>query len=141
MIHEKSCGALIYRKKHDEYELLLIRHRCGGHWSFPKGHVENNETETETALREIHEETGLQVTLQKGFRQCVEYFPKPHVKKQVVYFLATPEGDDTVHRQEEEISEYRWCPLSAVGEAVTFKNDKNLVEEAKRFLGMTQKRK
>lgn len=135
MMHEKSCGALIYRDNHGEYELLLIRHRSGGHWSFPKGHVENNETETETALREIREETGLRVTLLEGFRQCVEYFPKPHVKKQVVYFLATPEGDDTVRRQEEEISEYRWCPLSAVSEAVTFKNDKNLVEEAKRFLG------
>lgn len=133
-MHEKSCGALIYRKNRGEYELLLIRHRCGGHWSFPKGHVENDETETETALREIREETGLRVTLQGGFRQCVEYFPKPHVKKQVVYFLATPEGDDTVHRQEEEISEYKWCPLNTVGETVTFKNDKNLVEEAKRFL-------
>lgn len=140
-MHEKSCGALIYRMNHGQYELLLIRHRCGGHWSFPKGHVENNETETETALREIREETGLCVTLREGFRQCVEYFPKPHVKKQVVYFLATPEGDDTVHRQEEEISEYRWCPLASVEEAVTFKNDKNLVEEAKRFLGMTKKRK
>ena len=80
MTHEKSCGALIYRKKQGEYELLLIRHRSGGHWSFPKGHVENNETEIETALREIREETGLRVALQKGFRQCVEYFPKPDVK-------------------------------------------------------------
>ena len=140
MTHEKSCGALIYRKKQGEYELLLIRHRSGGHWSSPKGHVENNETEIETALREIREETGLQVALQKGFRQCVEYFPKPDVKKQVVYFLATPQGDDTVHRQEEEISEYRWCPLSTVSGAVTFKNDKNLVEEARRFLKTTGNR-
>lgn len=140
LVREKSCGALVYRKKQEQsgYELLLIKHRCGGHWSFPKGHVENGENELETALREIREETGLNVSLHEGFRQCVEYFPKPHVKKQVVYFLGCPEGDDTVHRQEEEISEFRWCPLETAGSMVTFKNDKNLINEAKRFLGMEQ---
>ena len=59
IIREKSCGALVYRKKQDKYELLLIKHRYGGHWSFPKGHVEQGENELQTALREIKEETGL----------------------------------------------------------------------------------
>ncbi len=134
MIKEKSCGALVFRKNAGKTELLLIKHRCGGHWSFPKGHVESGENELQTALREIKEETGLEVSLMDGFRQSVEYFPKPHVKKQVVYFLGTPEGDDTVRRQEEEISEYRWCLLEDVEGMVTFKNDKKLVNEAKRYL-------
>ena len=85
MIREKSCGPLVYRKKQDRLELLLIRHKNGGHWSFPKGHVETGETEPQTALREIKEETGLDVGLCEGFRQSVEYFPKPHVKKPVSY--------------------------------------------------------
>lgn len=140
-MREKSCGALVYRKKQDKYELLLIKHRCGGHWSFPKGHVEAGENELQTALREIKEETGLDVRLHEGFRQSVEYFPKPHVKKQVVYFLGSPKSDDTVTRQEEEISEYRWCLLDEADGYVTFKNDKNLINAAKRFLatqaGMT----
>lgn len=134
MIKEKSCGALVFRKISGNTELLLIKHRCGGHWSFPKGHVESGENELQTALREIKEETGLEVSLMEGFRQSVEYFPKPHVKKQVVYFLGTPDGDDTVRRQEEEISEYRWCLLEDVEGMVTFKNDKKLVNEAKRYL-------
>ena len=138
MIREKSCGALIYRKKQEKIELLLIKHRSGGHWSFPKGHVESGENELQTALREIKEETGLDVDLLDGFRQSVEYFPKPHVKKQVVYFLGSPDGDDTVHRQEEEISEYRWCLLDNADEMVTFKNDKNLINEAKRFLAVKE---
>ena len=71
MIREKSCGALVYRKKQDRLELLLIRHKNGGHWSFPKGHVETGETEPQTALREIKEETGLDVGLCEGFRQSV----------------------------------------------------------------------
>ena len=75
MKHEKSCGAIVYRKLGDTYQLLLIKHKFGGHWSFPKGHVEKGENEFQTALREVKEETGLEVTLQKEFRQCVEYFP------------------------------------------------------------------
>ena len=140
MMREKSCGALVFRKKQEKYELLLIKHRSGGHWSFPKGHVESGENEVQTALREIKEETGLDVSLLDGFRQSVEYFPKPHVKKQVVYFLAHPEGSDKVVRQEEEISEYRWCLLDDADGLVTFKNDKNLIKEAKRFLAVRQDR-
>ena len=43
MIREKSCGALVYRDREGVKELLLIKHRSGGHWSFPKGHVEGSE--------------------------------------------------------------------------------------------------
>ena len=134
MIREKSCGALVYRRKQENYELLLIKHRSGGHWSFPKGHVEAGENELETALREVSEETGLQISLHDGFRQSVEYCPKPHVRKQVVYFLGSPASDDTVRRQEEEVSEYQWCPLQQADSFVTFKNDKKLIAEARRFL-------
>ncbi|MEM1484369.1 NUDIX domain-containing protein [Oscillospiraceae bacterium PP1C4] len=139
MIREKSCGALVYRKKQEKYELLLIKHCCGGHWSFPKGHVESGENELQTALREIKEETGLDVDLLDGFRQSVEYFPKPHVKKQVIYFLGHAQKDDAVKRQEEEISEYKWCLLDTADEMVTFKNDKNLIQEAKKFLAVKNK--
>ena len=62
MTLEKSCGAIVFRKFHGNVEILLINHANGGHWSFPKGHVEDGETEVETATREIFEETGLTVT-------------------------------------------------------------------------------
>ena len=131
--HEKSCGALVYRKNNDKIQLLLLKHRYGGHWSFPKGHVENGEEEYQTALREVKEETGLTIELQEGFRQSVEYFPKPNIKKQVVYFLGYA-PDDTVKKQEEEISEIRWIDLNKAQEAVTFRNDKNLINQAKKYL-------
>ena len=47
MQHEKSCGAIVYRKSHGNTEILLIKHINSGHWSFPKGHMENGETEIE----------------------------------------------------------------------------------------------
>lgn len=135
MKREKSCGALVIRKNGESYDLVLLRHRFGGHWSFPKGHVEAGETERQTALREVKEETGLTIRLYDGFRESVEYFPQAGVKKQVVYFLGEALGDELV-RQEEEISELRWAPLLEAGELVTFANDKRLIRLAKKRLGI-----
>ena len=134
MKREKSCGALVYRYEGDRLMLLLLRHRHGGHWSFPKGHVEGEETETETALREIREETGLSVSLREGFRHTVEYYPKQGVRKQVVYFLGEAPADAKIVRQEEEISELHWVEWSQAVEAVTFKNDRNLLNFAWEYL-------
>ena len=130
---EKSCGAVVFREKDYKKQILLIRHVNGGHWAFPKGHVEQGENEFQTALREVKEETGLDILIRDNFRQCVEYFPKPHVKKQVVYFLGQALTED-VHRQEEEVSETTWADIDAAYRMVTFKNDKNLIRRAQDYL-------
>ena len=49
MKREKSCGVLVLRQQVDELYVVLLRHRFGGHWSFPKGHVEAGESERQTA--------------------------------------------------------------------------------------------
>ena len=134
MKREKSCGALVYRiTQSGQKELLFIKHRHGTHWSFPKGHMEEGENEVQTALREVKEETGLDIDLEDDFRQSVEYYPKPNVKKQVVYFLGHARNDHVV-RQEEEIGETRWIPLEQALAWVTFRNDKNLIRKAKKIL-------
>lgn len=91
--HEKSCGAVVFRNSAGGPAFLLIRHVNGGHWAFPKGHMEPGESEEETAIREIREETGLSVRLDTGFRRAVRYAPKPGVDKDVVYFLGSPDPD------------------------------------------------
>ena len=62
MILEKSCGAIVYTVEDGDIKYLLVEEMSGCH-SFPKGHMENDETEEETALREIKEETNLEVEL------------------------------------------------------------------------------
>ena len=133
MKKEKSCGALVFLKQHGNVEkLLLIRHKHGGHWSFPKGHVEGMETEVETALREVREETGKNITLLDGFRESVDYSPKPNVMKEVVYFISVTD-DENVSIQQEEISQYCWMEPKKAYYAVNFLNDRNLIEKAMRF--------
>lgn len=127
MKKEKSCGAVIYRKNKGEMEILLIKHKNGGHWAFPKGHVEKKETETETALREIREETGLKVKLDTDFRASVTYSPKPNVMKDVIYFAAKADSDDT-KAQPEEVLDIRWEQPEQALELVTFANDRDILK-------------
>ena len=130
MLHEKTCGAIVYRKSHGNTEILLIKHINSGHWSFPKGHVEGNETEVETAIREIKEETAIDVMIDPTFRETVSYYPKRDTQKTVVYFIGKAKNYDYIP-QEEEISEIRWVDIGYASNILTYENDKNIVNKAK----------
>lgn len=126
MKKEKSCGAIVYRDE-PERQILLIKHKNGGHWAFPKGHVEHDETETQTALREIQEETGLTVEIDTSFRKLVTYSPKENVIKDVVYFAAKLKAGIPA-RQPEEVMEIMWATPAQALQLVTYKNDKEVLQ-------------
>ena len=132
MKKEKSCGAIIFSLKENKEQILLIKHINGGHWSFPKGHVEDGETETETALREIEEETNLKVSLDTRFREITTYSPEKNVIKDVVYFFAVSDSRETA-MQKEEISDIKWVDISDAENIVSYKNDKKLLQKAINF--------
>lgn len=133
MEKEKSCGAVIYRKKFNKIEYLLICSKKGHHWSYPKGHVENLETEEETALREIFEETGLKPKLDTNFRFMVTYSPKVGVIKDVIYFLGEI-SNQKVKIQVEEVLNYKWLPYHEALKMVTHDNERNILLEANKYL-------
>ena len=135
MNYEKSCGAIVYRKYHGNTEILLVRHIKSGYWSFPKGHVEEGETEEETARREIKEETGLDVLLDTGFRETVTFSPKRNTKTTVVYFVGMATSHELVPQQE-EISELRWHEIGQAISVLTYENDKMIVSKAKAFIAL-----
>ena len=130
MQYEKSCGAIVYRKFHGNIELLLIKNQNGGHWSFPKGHVEAGETEEETAIREIKEETGIDVILDTSFRRVITYAPKKEITKDVVYFLAKATSYEYTP-QEEEIAKIKWVEINHATTILSYDNDRQLVNQAK----------
>lgn len=130
MYFEKSCGAVVYRKFHGNIEILLIKHVNSGHWSFPKGHMENGESEYETAMREIKEETGIDVILDATFRETVNYSPKKDTRKVVVYFIGRARSFE-LEPQEEEIAQIRWVDIGHAPTVLTYENDRQIVSRAK----------
>ena len=129
---EKSCGALVLRREDDRWKVLLVQNKNGGHWAFPKGHVEEGETEKETAIREVKEETGLTIEINTDFRMTTQYSPKKDVIKDVVYFLSVVNTAETV-RQVEEIDDVRWMSFSRAKLRVTFRRDKEILEAAQQY--------
>lgn len=128
MKQEKSCGAVIMNAWRRDYKVLLI-HQVQGHWCFPKGHVEKDETELETAKREIREETGLKVKFINGFRHTLSYSPAPGIHKDVIYFLAVEKGGH-MKIQEEELQGMDWVTPQEAMTRITFENDRVLLQDA-----------
>ena len=102
----KSCGVLAYRSVGKEREYLLVYEQFSQKWSLPKGHMEAGETEEQTALRELWEETGLTACLEPGKTASLEYPISPVARKQVLLFTGAVSG--VPHARDNEIQGFRW---------------------------------
>ena len=129
MKEEKSCGCIIIN---DQNEVLLI-HSNKGHWDFPKGHIEEGETEVETAKREVKEETNLKVEVIEEYRYTQRYSPKEDVIKEVVLFLGKNIGDN-LKPQLEEVNEVRWFEYNKAIEKITYDNSREILIQLKKDL-------
>ena len=133
MKYEKSCGVVTYILINNEIHYLLVR-QTNGFLSFPKGHVEGNETEEETALRECLEETALKVTIKKGFREVINYqIPEIDVNKDVVLFIGEIDNLD-YHKQEKEIADIQVYKYQEAYNLLEFDNWKSVLKKANDFL-------
>ena len=128
MRYEKSCGAVIFRRD-GGWNVLLIRHARGHHISFPKGHVEQGETESQTAEREIRAETGLSVRVDRRFRAENRYNIRPDTQKLVVIFAATTDQAE-ITPQPEEIAEAFWLPVEEANARLTYERDRRIMRDA-----------
>ena len=111
----------------------LIEKMRLGHYSLVKGHVEGNETEEETALREIKEETNLDAKLDTSFRQVITYSPKVGVIKDVVFFVGEIQSLD-VKAQEEEVNQILFLEFEDAINTLTYESDKEILRLARRHL-------
>jgi len=132
----KSCGGIIFKKEKDKILFLIIRHResGGGHWDFPKGHMEKGESEKETARREILEEVGLKVRFIDGFKESISYIDHVNeVNKTVIYFLCEAISSKVEYLCD-EIEEHAWLEYDDALKRVTHENAVNLLKKADSFL-------
>lgn len=129
MKYEKSCGAIVIQG-----EKILIIQQAAGHWGFPKGHVEDGETEVETAIREIKEETNLDVEIDESHRYVEHYSPKEGVEKDVVLFVAKMIGGE-IKAQEEEVQKIKWLSYEEAIQTITYDNSRSVLKKAWKELG------
>ena len=106
----KAAGGLVIHEK----ELLLIYRN--GFWDLPKGHVEDNETIDDAALREVKEECGLsnRIKIVDFFQQSyhVYFFDSDSVLKITDWYIIKTASKEKLNPQiEEGISECKWVPF------------------------------
>ena len=140
MIRDFSFGVIPVRVVDGRREFLVVQHR-GGHWGFPKGHPEGDETPVETARRELAEETGLtqcEIIEDEHFEEHY-YFTKrsgKRVHKTVVYFIGMVQGG-TVTPQAAELLDYFWGDLEATRRRLSFDEGRDLLTRAEHSLAQT----
>ncbi len=132
MKQEKSCGAIVYKIIDNVIYYYIIKQNKG-HFSFPKGHVEENETEEETAIREVKEETNLNILVDKGFRETSTYSPKENVMKDVIFFVAIAINDNT-KPQKTEVSDILLLRYDDAIKRLTYERDKEILEKANVYI-------
>jgi 8-oxo-dGTP pyrophosphatase MutT (NUDIX family) len=135
MLREKSCGAVVFVRKNGVPKYLLLNY-AAGHWDFVKGNVEANESEQQTVVRELQEETGITgAQFIDGFREDITYFYRRQgltIHKEVVFFVMEA-FTDKVEWSFEHVG-YVWLDYRRATEKLTFKNSKDVLQKAHEFL-------
>ncbi len=127
---EKSCGAVVYNPK--KHSFLIIK-MLNGNWGFPKGHTEDQETDIQTAIREVTEETGINIEILDGFKKSIKYIPFPEVLKKVIFFIGITE-EEKVTIDRDEIEDYMWCSYEEALKMITYKLQRDVMESSLQFI-------
>lgn len=122
---EKSCGCIIIENN----KILLVYEKRRNFWGLPKGHVEEGESELETAKREVKEEVGLDVEISTVKRYTLNYIIKEEIDKTSVFYFAKPKNE-IIKMQESEIENVRWCTFEEAIELLTFEDWKEMLNKA-----------
>ena len=136
-LREKSIGAVVFHKKNFETKFLLLKYTAG-HWDFPKGHVEPNETDEETFWREFEEETAItkkQAKILPGYTQRITYFYNRDEKtifKEVILLLVETTTEKVIISPEHK--DFAWLPFEEAMKKATFEAAKNALKKARDFL-------
>ena len=122
-VEEKACGCIITEND----KILLIR-QMSGMWGFPKGHVEEGETEEQTAVREVKEETNIDVEVDSAKRYVMHYKTDKGKYKEVVLFIGKKVGG-YLRMQPEEIIEAGWFEYQDALKIISYGNTRDLFKQ------------
>jgi 8-oxo-dGTP pyrophosphatase MutT (NUDIX family) len=137
MLEERSAGAGLFYGNSSNREYLIL-HYPSGHWDFPKGNIEPDETIRHTVRRETKEETGIgEIDVRDGFEKKIEYYYRRDgqmVHKVVVMLLAESKSKDV--KISFEHKGFSWLHYPEALAKLTFRNAKSILKDAEDFLNM-----
>jgi 8-oxo-dGTP pyrophosphatase MutT (NUDIX family) len=134
-----SCGGVVIRRSDAGVEICLgkrVRERDAT-WTLPKGTPSDDETIEQTALREVSEETGLEVRIDAPVG-AIEYFftqSGTRIHKTVHFFLMEPVGG-SLENHDHEFDEVRWIPIEEARRMLTYPTERQVVEQALSVAGV-----
>ena len=126
--YENSCGAIVFN---ENTEKILLVKMHNGNWGFPKGHIEKDETKEETAIREVLEETNVRIKIIPNFEREIKYIPNEKTIKKVTIFIGITQ-DEEVTIDTFEIEDFKWCTYEEALKLVTYKLQKDVLENARK---------
>lgn len=131
-----SAGGVVYSVDAGRPHLVIgLRRRegdrRGGTWTLPKGTPDPGETTEQTAIREVREESGLQVRIVEPLPSISYRFMQDGIRihKTVHYFLMEPIGGD-LSDHDREFERVRWVPFDEAPGILTFETERSLVATA-----------
>lgn len=129
-----SAGGMVLSEPAPDAQVALVARRSARgelQWTLPKGTQEVGESIAETALREVREETGLEVVLLTELDTIDYWFvwtpEQTRYHKFVHYFLMRAVGGDLA-LHDREMEEARWFPMEEAPAAMAFANERKLLE-------------
>ena len=127
----QKAGAIIIRKQGDEIEALLIFRKKQQDWSFPKGHIEADETPEAAAKREVKEEAGINI----AFIRQLPLLTYPNNNNDLVsLFLFLAHQDNRSETDEHHTDSFVWIPLEQVADRLTHGNLKTYFNEYEKLI-------
>lgn len=129
---EISSGAILYTIVDSKINYLLILD-FHNNWGFPKGHIENNETEQEAAEREIYEEVGINANINTTFRHELIYKMPNGIEKHSIYFIGEYTNQSPI-KQLEEVKEIKLASFDDAMNLLSFDNMKEILIKANDYI-------
>jgi 8-oxo-dGTP pyrophosphatase MutT (NUDIX family) len=130
---EISAGGVVFRRTpEDPIRFLLIRDSYG-HWGFPKGHLERHEGAAEAAIRETHEETGLEGLRLHGPVATIDWYFRLRgrlIHKYCHFFLLESTTGEPTPQLDEGITECRWYPVEEALTQLGYENARTVLRKA-----------
>jgi 8-oxo-dGTP diphosphatase len=122
----RAAGGVVTREGRDGTEVVIVHRPRHDDWSFPKGHLQPDESDVEAARREVEEETGLVVRV-LGELATTRYTDTSGRPKEVRYWRMETVPGSQVGTPDDEVDEVRWVPVTEAAAVLTHAGDRPLL--------------